>query len=107
VKSKYIHNVYDNPDLKSLVVNESQGWELSELFKRFYLLIYMAEYYHQGGCNLTTVTSGDCANNVTKNKARWIELNTVEVPAVMTAILRMLSPDKDINITIPRLTDEA
>lgn len=87
VKADYIHNIFDNPRFEAFTFNENDGWKLSELFKSFYLLRDMAGYYRAGGAHVTSIEGFN-----RKNLERWKEINTVEIPAIMERILKMLCP---------------
>jgi hypothetical protein len=90
-KGEYIHNVYDSPRLIETCFSSAEGWQLSELFKQFYLLKDMAEYTHRSpaSCNLTTspVTQDP------EKMAQWHkEINEVMIPLITAEILRILTP---------------
>lgn len=93
VKDDYIHNIYDSKKLKKTTFSEKEGWQLSELFKQFYLLQDMAEFCHKKpvvGCNITTVKEVDNNNSV----GGWYdEINKVMIPKITARILEILSVD--------------
>lgn len=88
---EYVHNVYDSPQLVETTFTSDEGWELSELFKEFYLLEDMAEYTHKqpAGCHLTT-------SPVTQDEEKmkeWHEyINKTMIPKITAEIMRMLKP---------------
>ena len=89
--SEYIHNIYDSPELVETTFTRNEGWNLSELFREFYLLKDMAEYTHRNpaSCNLTTppVTQDP------EKMAQWHkEINEVMIPLITAEILRILTP---------------
>ena len=92
-KGKYVHNVYDSPQLVETTFTSDEGWKLSELFKQFYLLKEMAEftYKEKPGCNVTTspVDHG--------NMKEWHEhINKVMIPKIITEIIWMLTPTEEV-----------
>jgi hypothetical protein len=94
VKGKYIHNIYDCPTLSETTFTEKEGWELSELFKQFYLLREMADFSHKEkpGCHVTTspVDHGDMTE--------WNKhINTVMMPKIFAAIIGILSPAEEVS----------
>jgi hypothetical protein len=91
-QGEYIHNIYDSPRLVSTTFNKDEGWELSELFKQFYLLKEMADFCHREkpGCHVTTspVDHG--------NLKDWYEkINQVMIPKITSEIIRILSGEKE------------
>lgn len=106
VKGEYIHTLDKNPLFLALTLNERELWSLSELFRRFYLLQEMAAYYYQGGCHCTSLNKefGNVANDVVKNIEAWKRINTIEIPPVIEAIIKLLHPNPDsVVIAIPEL----
>ena len=92
LSSEYIHNIYDSPKLVETTFTQNEGWNLSELFKEFYLLKDMAEYTHRNpaSCNLTT---SPVTQNPEKMAAWHKEINEVMIPLITAEILRMLTPE--------------
>jgi hypothetical protein len=87
---KYIHNIYDSPLLKEKTFSKEEGWQLSELFKQFYLLKEMAEFCHRErpSCHVTTspVDHG--------NMHDWYDkINYEMIPKITEKILTILSPE--------------
>ena len=93
IGGKWIHNLYDSPELKEKTFTEREGWELSELFKQFYLLQKVAEFAHKkpvAGCNVTTVKDVDHGD-----LSGWYEkTNKDMIPKITAKILGILSPSK-------------
>jgi len=93
IDGKYIHNIYNCPTLSETTFTESEGWQLSELFKQFYLLREMADFSHKEkpGCHVTTspVDHGDMTewNN---------HINKVMMPKIFEAILAILTPAEEV-----------
>lgn len=90
-KGEYIHNVYDSPVFIETTFSSKEGWQLSELFKQFYLLAEMAEFCHKEkpGCHVTEspVDHGDMKD--------WYEhINKVMIPKITDAVLKILSPEE-------------
>jgi hypothetical protein len=88
-KTNYIHNLYDNKKFAKTTFTAKEGWDLSELFKEFYLLQDMAEYCGKNpcGCHLTTspVDQG--------KKSKWAkEINQVMIPIITAKISEILTP---------------
>lgn len=95
-KSEYIHNVYDSPVFIETAFSSKEGWQLSELFRQFYLLKEMAEFCHKEkpGCHITEspVDHG--------NMKDWYEhINKVMIPKITDAILKILSLEEVKNET--------
>lgn len=90
VKGEYIHNIYDSPRFAAVTFNESEGWELSELFKQFYLLRKMADFCHKDrpGCHVT-----DSPVNHGNMKHWYKEINEDMIPRITAKILGILSPE--------------
>ena len=91
VKTEFIHNLIDSPDFVDTTFNESESWQLTELFKQFYLLQEMAEFSHKTlpGCHITTspVNHGDLKG--------WNDkINTVMIPMITAKIIEILTPVK-------------
>jgi hypothetical protein len=91
VKSEFIHNIFDSPTLHKTTFTESEGWQLSELFKQFYLLNKMADFTHKTlpGCHITTspVNHGDLKD--------WHKkINEIMIPLVTAKIIEILTPEK-------------
>ena len=91
INGNYIHNLYDTPELTNTTFDKNEGWQLSELFKQFYLLSEMAEFCHKkpvAGCNVTTCPSVDHGDMT----PLYDQINKVMVPKIYTEILRILAP---------------
>ena len=91
-KGEYIHNVYDSPELIETTFTSKEGWDLSELFKQFYLLREMADYSSRtpAGCHLTT---SPVEQDIEKMKGWHEYINKVMIPKVTDAIIKLLSPE--------------
>jgi len=90
-KLEFVNNLFDSSLLKSPTFTESEGWQLSELFKQFYLLQDMAAFSHKTlpGCHITTslVNHGDLKG--------WNEkINKVMIPAITAKIIEILTSKK-------------
>ena len=88
---EYIHNIYDSPQLIVTTFTEKEGWDLSELFKEFYLLQSMAAYTSRtpAGCYMTTSPVEQDADTMIS----WNQyINKVMIPKVTEEIMRILSP---------------
>ena len=91
VGGKYVHNVYDSPGLPKTTFTEKEGWEISELFRQFYLLKDMAKFAgrKRPGCNEceSPVDHGDMSD--------WERrINDVMIPKITDCIIRILSPEE-------------
>lgn len=88
---EYIRNLYDSPILQKTTFTEKEGWQLSELFKQFYLLKNMADftYREKPNCNVT-VSPVDHGNMKDWNK----KINEEMIPRITKAILDILSPEE-------------
>jgi len=89
-KGEYIHNIYDSPQLVETTFTEKEGWQLSELFKQFYLLRDMAAFCHKEkpGCHITE-SPVDHGNM----KEWYAQINKIMIPKITAKILEILSPD--------------
>jgi hypothetical protein len=90
IKSKFIYNLIDSPIFESTTFSEKESWELTELFKQFYLIKEMAEFCHKDlpGCNIITspVNHG--------NLKDWEEkINKEMIPLITTKIIEILTPN--------------
>jgi hypothetical protein len=89
-KGECISNIYDAPKLSKTTFTKDEGWELSELFKQFYLLQEMAAFCHKkpAGCHVTTVAECDHGD-----LSEWYDkINKIMMPRVTSLILKILSP---------------
>jgi hypothetical protein len=90
----YVHNLHDCPKLHQPTFTEKEGWELSELFKQFYLLKEFAAFTGKElpGCHVTTspVNHGDLKDWTAK-------INKELIPAVTAKIIEILSPTAAAN----------
>jgi hypothetical protein len=77
--------------LDKCTFTESEGWELSELFKQFYTLSKSAEMFGRGGCH---ITSSEATKDVLTKKEWVTEINEVMIPKVTSRILEILTPDQ-------------
>lgn len=87
---KYVHNIYDCPTLTNTTFSEKEGWELSELFKSFYLLKDSAELFAKGSANITT---NPCFQLI-KNEEWAKKINSEILPMIFEKIYTILSPSK-------------
>ena len=88
VKSEYVHNIYDEILLFETTFTESEGWQLSELFKSFYMLKDSAGMFGKGGCNVTT---NPCSELI-KNEDWANQINHEILPLLFEKIYSILSP---------------
>lgn len=88
-KGEYIHNIYESPFFKSVTFSESEGWELSELFKQFYTLRESAEMFGRGSCHIST---SKATQGVLKRKEWADTINQDIIPQVTKRILEILTP---------------
>ena len=89
----YCHNIYDSKLLHKKTFTESEGWELSELFKCFYLLQKYADFKKHGHVNISP-------SNTTKNMKdlkEWNSINQKDIPIITTRILEILAPKETQN----------
>jgi len=81
----------NKPILKETTFSKKEGWELSELFKRFYMFRELAEYYHRGGAGISNSPElGDV-----KNLDEWNRINKEVIPEIMNRILKILTPEEE------------
>ena len=90
VKGEYIHNIFDSPTLETPTFTEKEGWQLSELFKEFYLLREFAEFSGKTlpGCHITSspVNHGDLTAWCNKVNKEMIPLVTAKIIEILTPI---------------------
>ena len=78
----------NTPLLVETTFTQSEGWELSELFKRFYMFRDLAEYYYSGGAG---IADSHRLGNV-KNLDEWERINRRILPEIMNRIIEILTP---------------
>jgi len=74
------------PRLKEMTFSEKEGWELSELFKRFYTLRESAEMFGRGGCHVSGVDEYLIDTKLAKR------INEVLIPETTKRIIEILTP---------------
>ncbi len=80
----------DNSILTETTFSESEGWELVELFERFYLLRNMAKYFYKGKCRIAITTIENWAM-----PKLTLEINKTRIPIIMDRITQILTPNKE------------
>ncbi len=75
------------PILSNKTFNDSEGWELSELFEQFYFLRSAAENFGRGKCH-----TSDTKINTWKKPELVKEINDKLIPEVTARILEILTP---------------
>ena len=90
INSEYVHNIFDAPTLVETTFTEKEGWQLSELFKSFYMLKQSAGMFRNGGCNVTT---NPCSELI-KNEDWEKHINQEILPLIFEKIYTILSPNK-------------
>jgi hypothetical protein len=88
INSEFVHNIFDA--LCETTFTENEGWQLSELFKSFYMLKESAAMFGRGGCNLTT---NPCSELI-KNEDWAKQINHEILPLIFEKIYSILSPKK-------------
>lgn len=78
------------PILNKTTFTEKEGWELSELFERFYFLRNSAEVWGKGNCHIT-----DSKVIMDKKPELVKEINDILIPKVTKRILEILSPENE------------
>jgi hypothetical protein len=90
VKAEHVSNLIDSELFAATTFTESESWQLTELFKQFYLLKDMAAFCGKDlpGCHVTTspVNHGDL-------KAWESKINKELIPAITAKIIEILSPE--------------
>ena len=76
------------PILKEQAFSKSEGWELSELFKRFYTLKDSADMFGRGGCHISGTSK------YLKDEDLAKRINEEIMPKVMESIIKILTPVK-------------
>lgn len=90
--NEYRHHIKESLKLSDCVLTEDESWEISDLMKRFYTLRETAEILHSGTGHLTSR-----GEHKTKNDEMLKWLNEVEIPTIMSAVIKILSPDGEEN----------
>lgn len=75
------------PILSEMTFDEKEGWRLSELFRRFYILKETAELFGRGGANISGTDES------LKREAWTKEINEKIIPEVTKEILSILTPN--------------
>lgn len=84
----YCTNPFDSKFFKSTAFTQDEGWELAELFKRFYLLKESAAMFEKGSVHIS-------GNSKSLERDSWAkEINKVLIPATTARILEILTPSK-------------
>lgn len=87
----YCHNPFDSKLFQAVTFTSKEGWELGELFERFYALKKSAEMFGRGGCGV----SG--SSDYMKRDERVKEINEVIIPEVTKRIMDILTPSESEN----------
>lgn len=90
MSSDYIHTFNDNPNFKATVLSEKENWTLAELMQSFYRLKETANILAKGSAH---VTDNPCSE-VIKNEAEAKRINEVVLPAIFSAIDKLLTPEQ-------------
>jgi len=78
------------PILKNKTFSDSEGWELSELFKQFYFLRESAENFGRGKCHVANTLID------TWEKPELVkEINEILIPKITKRILEILTPSEE------------
>jgi len=88
INSEFVYNIFDAPLLCETTFTENEGWQLSELFKSFYMLKESAAMFGRGGCNLTI---NPCSELI-KNEDWAKQINHEILPLIFEKIYSILSP---------------
>ena len=89
INGTFIYNLYDSPLFTKVTFTEKRGWELSELFKQFYLLKEMAEFAGKDkpGCH---VAESPIIHHGVKD---WVKkINEEMIPEITKYITDVLTP---------------
>ena len=86
-KGEHIYHLNANSLFAETTLTESESWELADLMSRFYILKESAEIFGRGNAHLTSNTRRDSTN---KDIVKYI--NEVELPAIFSAVIDILSP---------------
>jgi len=78
----------NSPVLVETTFSETEGWEITELFKRFYMFQDLAEYYCFGHAGITS--KAKIGNG--KNLKEWDRINKKVIPEIMDRIIEILTP---------------
>ncbi len=76
-----------NPILRKMTFTEKEGWELSELFKQYYLLRETAEYFYTGNCHVAKTSI-----KTFKKPELVQEINVIILPEIFSRIYEILTP---------------
>ena len=88
----YCHNIFDSKLLDKATFTEDEGWELSELFRQFYLLKSGAELFKNGTSGTANIKIETGAKRLKWQKT----INEEILPKIFKQIIKILSPKKII-----------
>lgn len=74
------------PRLTERTFTDKEGWQLSELFKRFYILKESAELFGRGGAHVSST------DEKLKREAWASEINETLIPQTTAEIIKILTP---------------
>lgn len=75
------------PRLINRTFNDTEGWELSELFEQFYFMQEAAENFGRGQCDVSKTRAP-----LWQKKELAKEINEIHIPAITKHILQILAP---------------
>jgi hypothetical protein len=83
------------PRLEETTFSESEGWELCELFKRFYTLRESADMFYRSGSHVSSSVLKSISQNEKEDKIISDKINQVMIPKVTDRILEILTPKEE------------
>ena len=83
------------PRLEETTFSRSEGWELCELFKRFYTLRKSADMFYRGGSHVSSSVLESISESEKQDKIISDKINQVMIPKVTDRILEILTPKEE------------
>ena len=83
-----------NPRLTETTFSKSEGWELCELFKRFYILRETADMYHMSSANVSKSILESISKNKSLDNVLAENINKYYIPKITNRIMEILEPKK-------------
>ena len=84
------------PRLEETTFSRSEGWELCELFKRFYNLRESADMFHKSSAHVSSSVLESISESEKEDKIISDKINQVMIPKVTDRILEILTPKEEI-----------
>ena len=83
-----------DPKLTETTFSKSEGWELCELFKRFYILRETADMYHRSSAHVSKSILESISKNKSLDNVLAENINKIYIPKITNRIMEILQPEK-------------